>query len=205
MLIGLDASRANKKIKTGVEWYSYHLIEEFKKIDPTNQYFLYTNEPLDSVLGRCPANFQEKLLPWLPIRFWTLIRLSFEMKFGKNIPDVLFVPAHTIPLLNPKKTVVTVHDIGFERFPEAYNWPAKIYHRISIQFIKRFATKIITVSEFSKRELVDVYRIPPEKIAVVYNGYDERFNERLSEEKINAVKNKFNLTEPFFFFVGRLE
>jgi glycosyltransferase involved in cell wall biosynthesis len=40
---------------------------------------------------------------------------------------------------------------------------------------------------------------------VVYNGYDERFNERLSEEKINAVKNKFNLTEPFFFFVGRLE
>ena len=62
MLIGIDASRANKKHKTGVEWYAYHLIQNLKKIDRENHYFLYTNEKLKDGLEICPANFEEKLL-----------------------------------------------------------------------------------------------------------------------------------------------
>ena len=207
MIIGIDASRANKPIKTGVEWYSYHLIQYLKKIDQENQYFLYTNKRLEPALAVCPDNFKEKVLRWLPIRLWTLIRLSWEMKFGKNKPDVLFVPAHTIPLANPKKTVVTVHDIGFERYPELYSWADKLYHRWTIKFIKKLATKIITISEFSKKEIVDFYQIPEEKVVVVYNGYDNQSYRRLNKvgDESFRLKEKFNIEAPYFMFVGRIE
>lgn len=198
MLIGIDASRANKPKKTGVEWYSYHLIQELKKIDKDNRYFLYTDRPLTGDLAQCPPNFEERILSWPLPRFWTLGRLSWEMKFGKEVPDILFVPAHTIPLLQPRRTVVTVHDIGFEHFPELYQWADKLYHRFTIRFIKRFADKIITVSNFSKKDLVDFYRISPEKIEVVYNGYDND-HYKLIENQIRKI------VEPYLLFIGRLE
>lgn len=204
MKIGIDASRANKQKKTGVEWYSYHLIEEFKKIDSENQYFLYTNEPLRGALGICPRNFQECVLKWPIPRSWTIGRLSWEMKFGKNIPDVLFVPAHTLPLLNPKRSVVTIHDIGFEHFPEAYHWADKLYHKLTIQIIKRAATKIIAVSHFTKEDIVKTYKIPQEKIVVVLNGYDEDKYKVLPESK-NVLKEKYQIDSSYILFVGRLE
>jgi len=198
MLIGIDASRANKPKKTGVEWYSYHLIEEFKKIDKDNRYFLFTDKPLQGALAICPDNFEERVLKWPLPRFWTLSRLSLEMKFGREIPDVLFVPAHTIPLFNPSKVVVTVHDIGFEHFPELYPWADKLYHRLTIRFIKRFADQIITVSEYSKKDIRDYYKIPSEKIRVVLNGFDS-VNYRKLDSPASPLGN------PYILFIGRLE
>ena len=207
MIIGIDASRANKPIKTGVEWYSYYLIETLKKIDKKNQYFLYTNKKLESRLAECPENFKEKVLKWLPVRFWTLIRLSWEMKFGKNKPDLLFVPAHTIPLAVPKKSVVTVHDVGFERYPELYQWADKFYHRWSIKFIKRNVTKILTISEFSKQEIMHFYNIPAEKIIVVPIAFDNqvyRVLEKKGDEQV-TINDRYGINGPYFMFVGRIE
>ena len=200
MIIGIDASRANKSIRTGVEWYSYHLIEEFKKIDSKNQYFLYTNEPLTGDLAKCPENFKEVVLKWWLPRLWTLGRLSWEMKFGKYKPDILFVPAHTIPLLQPKKTVVTVHDIGFEHMPSAYKWADKLYHRFTIQFIKRFSDKIITVSHFSKKDLIEFYNILPKKITAIHNGFDNLvYNETVRKQTTKPI------AADYILFIGRLE
>ncbi len=204
MKIGIDASRANKQKRTGVEWYSYHLIEEFKKIDSENQYFLYTNEPLRGELGVCPKNFKECVLKWSIPRSWTIGRLSWEMKFGKDIPDVLFVGAHTLPLLNPKKAIVTIHDIGFEHFSEAYHWADKLYHKLIIQLIKRVATKIITVSQFTKQDLIKTYGIPEKRIVVVMNGYDDRKYKLVPASK-DSLKDKYKIDFPYILFVGRLE
>ncbi len=208
MLIGIDASRANRPIKTGVEWYAFNLIENLKKIDNTNQYFLYSDRPLEGDLKVCPANFFERILWWLPVRFWTLIRLTWEMKFSHNKPEILFVPAHTIPLANPRFSVVTMHDIGFARFPEYYHWADKLYHNWTAKFIKKNATKIITVSEFSKREIMEVYGIEESRIVVIPISYNEKAFKRLElteEEKKNKLKEQYGLDAPFFLFVSRLE
>jgi len=130
-------------------------------------------------------------------KFWTLGRLSLEMLFGKK-PDLLFVPAHTIPLFNPKKVIVTVHDIGFEHFPELYSWADKLYHKISIRFIKKFADKIITVSKFSKEDIANFYKIDPKKIKVVYNGYDN-----VTYKLLQNFEPK--LTSKYILYIGRLE
>ncbi len=203
MKIGLDASRANKPHKTGVEWYSYHLIEEFKKIDKENHYFLYTDKPLQGDLAKCPNNFEECMLAWPLSRFWTLGRLSWEMLAGKHQPDVLFVAAHTLPLIAPKRAVVTVHDIGFEHYPDLYPWADKFYHRFAIKIIKLLADKIITVSNYSKDDIVDFYKIEPQKIEVVHNGYDE-IKYRVLRADQNILK-KYNINSDFILFIGRLE
>ncbi len=204
MKIGIDASRANKKHKTGVEWYSYHLIEQFKKIDHQNQYFLYANEPLRGALAEMPDNFQEAVLKWPIPRTWTVLRLSWEMLVGRKKCDTLFVPAHTIPLFNPERSVVTVHDIGFEHFPECYQTADKFYHKLIIHFIKKSADQIITVSEYSKRDLIETYKIDPAKIKVVYNGYDQERYREMPDAK-TYIRNKFEINAPYILFVGRLE
>ncbi|MEA3272077.1 MAG: glycosyltransferase, partial [Patescibacteria group bacterium] len=174
MLLGIDVSRANRPVKTGVEWYSYHLIQELKKIIPDNiGVVLYSDEMLGGGLENLPENWKSEIIkspvkhpktkkPWL----WTQLRLSWEM--FKNRPDILFVPSHAIPIIHPKKTVATIHDIGFLRYPEAYNKYACLYHRFASWFATQFASKILTPSGFTKRELMEVYKIPHWKIIVTH-------------------------------------
>lgn len=64
MLIGIDASRAGKKIKTGTEWYSYQLILQLTKIDSKNNYILYTKSDALNLPSHLPANFKIKILHW---------------------------------------------------------------------------------------------------------------------------------------------
>ena len=232
MIIGIDASRANESERTGTEWYSYHLIQEFKKLDFQNEFRLYSPGPLKDGLENLPANFQSRVLISPVEMLWTQIRLSAEMLL--NPPDVLFVPAHTIPIIHPKKTIVTCHDVGFERFPELYathsigparglkglavKTAAKIatgfkysnneldYHRWSMKFALRHAEKIITVSEFTKKEIQEIYKISGDNISAIHNGFDqEKFVPIKNQSAINATLQKYDIDKPFYLFVGRLE
>jgi glycosyltransferase involved in cell wall biosynthesis len=205
MTIGIDASRANKSEKTGTEWYSHHLIQELKKItDPKDQFILYSREKLRSRLGAMPSNWQSRVLRWPPRKLWTQARLSFEM--WRRPPEILFVPAHTLPLIHPKKIVTTCHDVAFLRLPQVYDWPALKYHEFAVKFALRHATKIIAVSEFTKSELIEFFKISPERIVVVHNGYDsERYKIIEDRGAVEKILQKYNLRQPYILYLGRLE
>jgi glycosyltransferase involved in cell wall biosynthesis len=230
MLIGIDASRANRTHKSGTEWYSYYLIKYFAQLDSQNQFILYADRPLARDLAdltkldfiphgiesrpeydqdgyqmiKSPHhNFKAKVLHWPFSYFWTLGRLSLQMLFDRM--DVLFVPAHSLPLFRPKKTVNTVHDIAFKREIGLYEknrlGPEKGQGRRLINFIVRLLTlgkfgansndyldwstayalkhadKIITVSQFTRDEIFKIY---PRTIA------------KSQEKKIVAIHNGFN-------------
>jgi|GEM_PF-112832 len=175
LCIGIDASRANRAEKTGVEWYAFYLIQEFKKLIPSDfRVILYSAEPLMGGLEVLPQNWESKIIkgvnlgrgPWL----WTQLGLTWEMI--KSAPDILFVPSHAIPLIHPKRTYTAIHDVGFRVFPEAYHFLPLIYHRLTTRFAVWRATKIFTPSEFTKRELIKYYRANPEKIIVTPLGFD---------------------------------
>ncbi len=172
MLIGIDASRANREMKTGVEWYSYYIIQELKKIIPADvEVILYIDKPLRGDLANLPPNWQEKVLNW-PLKYlWTQGRLSLEMIF--NPPDILFVPSASLPIICPKKSFTTIHDIGFKRFPKCYNLFQQIYLDLTTRFALRKTTKIFVPSEFTKRELAKCYKADENKIIVTPLGMAE--------------------------------
>ncbi|MFZ4648149.1 MAG: glycosyltransferase family 4 protein [Patescibacteria group bacterium] len=236
MTIGIDASRANRIRRTGTEWYSFYLIKNLAKIDKNNKYILYLDErpqeDLKKIVSNNP-NFSFIVLAWPLNFFWTLGRLSLEMLIHR--PDVLFVPGHTMPLFYPKKTIITIHDIAFAREDRLYRseqattdapWSKKVlnffvsmitrgkyqansldYLDWSTRFALKNAKKIITVSQFTKKEILEIYPFAQsEKIIPIHNGFPaEAYFPIDSETKINEVLTKYGIEAPFFLYVGRLE
>ncbi|MDP2838114.1 MAG: glycosyltransferase family 1 protein, partial [Candidatus Moranbacteria bacterium] len=131
---------------------------------------------------------------WAP-RFWTQIALSWEMIW--SAPDVLFVPAHTVPLIHPKKTVVTIHGLEYEFCSQGYSWWERLYMRASIRYSCRVASTVVCVSENTKRDVMRLYRISPEKIRVIYEGYETNFQKNEHDPIFTS--------QPYLLFIGRLE
>ncbi len=206
MLIGIDATRANKPKKTGVEWYAYHLIQMLKKLTEKdgNHWILYTNDPLTGGLEVLPENWYEVRATWAPKRLWTQVRLSWEML--RRTPDVLFVPAHVLPRFRPDNSVVTVHDVGFHRLPKLYKSAQIHYHETSTRYAVSSKARIIVPSEFTGRELVDLYHADASLIAITPLGIDhDVFRPITDAEEIERVVSKYHIPQPYFLYIGRLE
>ncbi|MBP6975323.1 MAG: glycosyltransferase family 4 protein [Candidatus Moranbacteria bacterium] len=204
MIIGIDASRAFLKKRTGIEEYSYQVIKHLRTELAGQTVFLYARKKIGWRAGRfvwvipsidfdLPSGWQVKAL-WAP-RFWTQFRLSLEMLFSP--PEVLFVPAHTVSLIHPKRTIVTIHGLEYEFCPEAYSWYERWYMRISIRCSCRWAQTVVCVSENTKRDVMKLYGVPETKIQVISEGYDRKTKNQAS--KIN------NQVLPYLLFIGRLE
>ncbi len=195
MIIGIDASRALRKQRTGTEVHNAEIIKHLVAIDKKNTYRLYSQvEPTGDMLNLGP-NVEWRVMPFP--RGWTLFRLSVEMLV--NPPDILFIPAHILPLIPPKKSVVMIHDLGFDHFPELYKWTDKAYHRYAVRFAKWFASHILTPSEFTRQDLHQKYTVPLKKITTVYHGFDARFFRPAKKDETSPCN------VPYFYFVGRLE
>lgn len=196
MTIGVDTSRVTKEHLTGTEYYSIEVIKQFMKLDHEDQFLLYAQKDPRPNLGSLPSNFKAKVMPFP--KFWSQIRLSGEMLTKK--PDVLFVPAHLVPIIHPQNTVATIHDLGFKHFPELYPPSELLYHNWGMNFSVKHAKKIITVSEYTKRDLLNTYNIEPTKIDVIWSGVDlEKFKPDVSTGRAKVKK------KPYILYIGRLE
>lgn len=199
MLIGIDASRAAKRERTGVEEYTYQVIKHLAEIDSANRYILYTNQPLPEELTKnLSANFRVRQIPFF--RFWTQYRLPRELKRDK--PDVVWLPASALPASYRGRTVVTIHGLEFEYFPEAYSTCQRWYLRWSTRRAVERASKIIAVSNNTKRDLMKIYGAPPGLIEVVPNGYSRY---QPLADSVPLLKKCGLKPREFFIFTGRLE
>ena len=207
-IIGIDASQANRQVRSGTEWYAFYLIEEFKRLlgdrgDIKVRLYL-RDAPRADLAKDLPLNFEVKILRWPFKYFWVQKRLSLEMLL--HPPDVLFCPAHTIPLIHPPKTLTTLHDIGFEDYPELYDKLSLWYHKFSAWLAVKKAHHIFTVSEFSKSRIVEVYDCPTEKITVTHLGYYAEKFKLMAESAVGPRLAKYDLKyKDYFLFIGRLE
>lgn len=152
MKIGIQIS-AGLKQKTGVGEYIYQLLKHLPMVDDykNHQFFIY----------------DRKTLKW-PFKFgWTQIRLSWEML--KNKPDILFVPAHTYPLIHPK-LVVAIQGLEFEAAPKTYGFIKRKMLRFLTKRNAKKAEKIIVPSQTTKNDLIKFYKINPNKIFIIHHG-----------------------------------
>lgn len=197
MIIGIEAQRANSEKKTGVEHYAKQLILHLAKIDSKNEYILYLRTPPQEWFLNLPKNFCIKVMPF-PI-FWTQLRLSWEMFV--NPPNVLLVPASALPFVHPKLSVVTIHDLAWKYFPDSFTWFMKFFLQWSTEFAVKNTSKIIAVSESTKKDILKYYSVDVLKIAVVYHGF-ESVNQQIRE---SVNQSDFELPEKYVLFLSTIQ
>jgi glycosyltransferase involved in cell wall biosynthesis len=183
------------KQRTGTEVYNAEIIKHLLAIDHHNHYRLYTSRPPVKDMQDLGSNVAYRVMPFT--RGWTLFRLTWEIALHQ--PDLLFIPAHILPLYPGRRSVVMIHDIGYDHFPDLYKWTDIAYHRYAIRFAKQFATHILTPSEFTRQDLHKKYGVPLAKITTVHHGFDSA--EYRPAEKGETSPEK----EPYFYYIGRLE
>ena len=209
MLIGIDASRAVAARPTGTEIYSRCLIQALLALQDQRASFarhcfrLYFRSvpPTDVFpdVGLCRA--EVRVIPFP--RLWTHVRLSWEM--ARRPPDVLFVPAHVLPIVRPRVSLVTVHDLGYLYFPEAHPWPQRLYLDLSTRWNARAATHILADSHATRSDLVARYGASPGKITVAYPGRDETLAPVRDPAEIEAAKARCGIAGDYFLYVGTLQ
>ena len=117
LTLGLDASRAARARRTGTENYALALIKALAKLTAAHHHLrLYTPHPPQHNDWPDSPHVETRLIPWP--RLWTHLRLAMELT--RHPPDVLFVPAHVLPVYCPVPAVVTVHDLGYVHYPDAH-------------------------------------------------------------------------------------
>lgn len=200
MIVGFDGSRAFVNSRTGTENYSYQLLKALAKVDQKNQYIVYLRTQ-GLTLRSWPGNFQFKVINWP--RLWTQVGLAIQT--FKDHLDVLFVPAHTLPVIRKPglKTVVTIHDLGSEYLPSMHQVKQRVYLGFMQKYQLQTATRIIAVSKATKDDLVNRIGIEPAKVNVIYEGFDK---ELFKPVKNNQIIKKYNLKyHSYFLFVGTVQ
>jgi glycosyltransferase involved in cell wall biosynthesis len=202
MIIGLEATRANKKFRTGTEWYAWHLLQQFKKIDQTNRFIVYYNKPLAGDLRAAPDNFYFKRLNWPFKKFWTHFRLGLELIIH---PINKFFASNAVPFLSRGEIIVTICDLGFLRYPKLYHPLERIYQVLTHRLAVAKAKKIITISEATKNDILKYWPQAKNKIKVIPLGFDQENFKVLNSEEKKYFKDKMELPSHYLLYVGRLE
>ena len=209
MLIGIDASRALRARRTGTERYALEIIRHLLHLPEAtgHQWRLYLDaQPpptfLASGAGRTmPAHGEFCILP--SQRLWTHISLAREVV--RRPPDVLFIPAHVLPLVLPPRrlpaSVVTIHDLGYHFFPQAYSGFQRLYLPWSTRWSAQIASQLIAVSEATALDLQQLYRTPAQKITVVH----EAANRPTVAWSDHAVRSRYPLPASYALYVGTLQ
>ncbi len=183
-IIGINGNEANVTHRVGINQFAFELLKRF----PSDTTVYLEKPPL-------PDMPQLHYEVFGPHRLWTLTGLQQKMLLDP--PDVLFTPSHYTPLILRCPSVISIMDLSFEKFPRYFKkrdlYQLKYWTRFSVWQ----AAHIITISENSKQDLIELYKVPPEKITVAYPGYDKtRFNTEVGE------KNKYG---EYLFFLGTLQ
>lgn len=212
MRIGFDAKRAAQN-RTGLGNYSRFVINGLTRFTSGNEYVLYVPSPKKcGLLKELDDRNLPKVFP--EGRLWKLFR-SFWRVFG--IPsrlssdgiDIYHGLSNELPLTMSRaggvRSVVTVHDLIFLRYPQYYNPIDRWIYNYKFRKACGMADRIIAVSECTKRDIVSYYGIDAAKIDVVYQGCAREFYEPVADEKKQAVKERYGLPGRYVLYVGSME
>ncbi len=208
VVFAIDASSANKEERTGVENYAHHLIQTMKDhtLGEDERVILYSKKPLQESLAKLPLGWESKVVSW-PFGFgWMQGAMSLELM--RNKPSVFFVPSQGLPRRFPffkYPLVTTIHDLGFKRFPKLYE--RSVYKKL-VSVTKRavrLSKHIVTISEFSKKEIQSFYHLKDDRITVIPLSADTAVFKKLEQRDVDSVLNKHRLGHNYFLVVGRME
>jgi len=207
MNIGFDAKRAYHN-STGLGHYSRTLIRLLSDHYPEHQYYLFN--PKRSSRYNLQGEAIHEIIPdsFPSVLFRSAWRSSWVKKDLKKYKiDLYHGLSHEIPIGIDKtgiKSVVTIHDLIHERYPQQYNAVDVKIYRKKFRYACQHADKIIAISQQTKQDIIDFYKISPDKIDIVYQSCSPAFSVQANEEERKRIALKYDLPAQFFLSVGSI-
>lgn len=187
----------------GIEVFAQNIVREMIALAPDDKFVIFGNQKTASLFAFSGANVRLVVKKFPRLSSLALIvyqQFGLRRAITKERIDVLYCPSIAHPLFS-KKTVVTIHDCATQRYPdESRGFLNRVYVFFAFISAKRCARRIVTVSEFSKKEIVSVMRVSDSKIAVVSEGVPKLPD--VSAGAIASVRTRFSLPENYFFYIG---
>ncbi len=201
MRIAIDA----RKLRDfGIGTYIRNILTELSRLDRTNEYVVLCRpDDLDSgeVLGR---NF--RMVPETAPTYSVAEQFKIPLSLARERVRLVHEPHYVLPPLVRCRSVVTIHDCIHLMFPQYLPGRlAYVYAKGSMWSAARKANRILTVSEASKRDILRFFDVPADKVAVIYNAIDERFLAPPNLERMDLVRQRYQLDHPFVLYVGNIK
>ncbi|MFA5828089.1 MAG: glycosyltransferase family 1 protein [Candidatus Shapirobacteria bacterium] len=201
MIIGIDGNEANTYSRFGVGQYAFHTLIALYKLDYKNQYHIYLKNPPLPDLPPKRNNWTYHIFG--PSRLWTKITLPLHLYFDRVKLDLFYSPGHYSPQFSPFPTMPTIHDLGYLQSPKQFT--KKDFYQLKhwTENSLKSASHIVTVSEFSRLELMKIYQIPSTKITLARNGVGKPLP--ISNNLSDKILSKFKIKKPYFLCLGTLK
>ncbi|MGB6034745.1 MAG: glycosyltransferase family 1 protein [Cryomorphaceae bacterium] len=203
MKIAVNTRLLLKDKMEGIGWFTYETLKRITASHPEVEFvFIFDRKPSQDFI------FSENVKAVVahpqsrhPILWYLFFEFGVYRVLKKHKPDLFLSPDGWVSLRSNTPQLAVIHDLNFEKHPEFVPFLVRKYY---LYFFPRFAKKarrLATVSEYSKKDIVDRYGIDQDKIDVVYNGVNDVFRVH-SDSEIAATRNQFTKGAPYFLFVG---
>ncbi len=206
MRIGFNA-RYLQNTHSGIETYILNLLLNLKKIDKINEYLLFfgRNKPVPDIISEIDFDCDISSMHTgnqLKKALWEHLYLPNAIK-RKGI-DIFHEPFFVAPVFKKCPTIITIYDLAFLRVPDAYNLRNKLYFKLFLEKSIISSDAIIAISNSTKEDIISVFPQSKNKVFVVYPGRDEDFRKVDDKERLNKVKDVYNIRGEFLLSVSLL-
>jgi glycosyltransferase involved in cell wall biosynthesis len=201
MRIAIDARKLHD---FGIGTYIRNVLRGLAALDGESDYVVLCRPPDVEALGHLGANFRPVAELARPYSIGEQIRIPLSLV--RERAHLFHEPHYVLPSATRCRSVVTIHDCIHLMFPQYLPGAmAHWYARAMMWSAVNRSDRILTVSEASKRDIMRFFDIPPEKIAVIYNAIDERFLAPPDLERMDLIRQRYQLDYPFLLYVGNIK
>lgn len=187
----------------GIGWFAYETLKRIVLSHPEVEFiFIFDRKPHRDFI------FAENVVPVVaypqarhPILWFLYFEFGVYRVLKKYKPDLFFSPDGWLSLRSKCNQLTVIHDLNFEHYPQFIPYHVRKYYHYFFPKFAHKATRIATVSEFTKSDIVRKYKVTPDNVDVVYNGVNQDFKQA-SEAEISEIRNKYADGKPYFLFVG---
>ncbi|MDB4940104.1 MAG: hypothetical protein JWO40_529 [Candidatus Doudnabacteria bacterium] len=202
MRIGLDLRMAGNEY--GIGRYSFELAKKILELDRNNEYVLFVCDPLKFIKAGLDMHQNVKIIVADFKHYSFEEQLKFPNLIRSEKIDLMHFLNFNVPISYDLPFVVTIHDMIHHRLPG--NKKSRFLHRLAYKAVIRHAAlaskKIITVSNFSKKEILEIFKINPSKIEVIYEA---AIPVPVTDSDVTEVRQRYAISKPYIIFVGVME
>ena len=188
----------------GIGTYVRNLLRQLSRLDHDTEYVLLCQHDDQQAVRELGENFRAVTESAGP--YSVSEQLSVPLHLGRASPQLFHTPHYVLPVLTPCRSIVTIHDCIHLIFPQYLRHRmAHAYARTMFWTAVHRASRILTVSEASKNDILRFFGVPSERVTVIYNAIDDRFHEEPPEEQLVRVRERYQLHNRFLMYAGNVK